>query len=190
MPQDSPPSAALEVTSTFTYDHPPMKPRTYVETSVISYLAARPSNDLVTAAHQKTTHEWWQRRDRFDLFISELVRIEAAAGDVSAAAARSRFLEGIPLAPMSDHARAFARELVAQRVVPSGSEADAAHIAVATMNSMQFLVTWNCKHIANAFAIARIAELCKADGLMPPTICTPDQFAETEHVEPQAPTDA
>jgi hypothetical protein len=153
-----------------------MKPRVYIETSVIGYLTSRPSRDIVTAGHQQITHEWWLRRERFDLFVSELVVREASDGDPRAAAERLLMLENLPQIPLNDEARELARTLGRGFAVPMGSETDAAHVAVATVHRMDFLLTWNCKHIANAFAVPKMAVLCQAAGWTMPTICTPEQF--------------
>ena len=153
-----------------------MKPRVYIETSVIGYLTTRPSRDIVVAGHQQITHEWWSRRERFELFISELVVREASDGDPHAAAERLMLLENLPQISMNDEARELARKLGHSGAVPMGSETDAAHVAVASVHGMDFLLTWNCKHIANAFSMAKMAVLCAAAGWAMPTICTPEQF--------------
>lgn len=155
-----------------------MKPRVYVETSVISYLAARPSRDLVVAAHQQSTHDWWQKRDEFDLFVSEIVLIEARGGDPEAAKRRLELVEGVAVLHVDQGVEALIERILSDGSMPPGSGADAGHVAIATVNSMQFLVTWNMKHIANAFAIDCLRASCEAEGYDMPTICTPDQLAE------------
>jgi len=154
-----------------------MKRKVYVETSVASYLTARPSRDLVVAAHQELTLEWWTNsRQRFDLFISELVLREASKGDPSAAAKRVSELAGIPLLPINDDVATLARSLIDRRVVPERAVEDALHLAVAVSHGMDFLLTWNCRHIANAEVIERLEDACLQLGLQVPTLCTPEQL--------------
>ncbi len=166
---------------------PPAKPRAYIETSVISYLAARPSRDVLTAAHQQITHDGWRQRERFDLFISEFVLIEARRGDQQAVQRRLDLLAPLPVLVADERVDALIERILEDGSVPRGNEADAAHIAVATVNSMQFLVTWNLKHMANAFMIARLRDSCESEGYATPTICTPEQFAESDSGDPTEP---
>jgi len=128
-----------------------MKPKVYLETSVISYLASRPSRDLIVAANQQITQEWWQvQRQDFDLFISQLVVQEASAGDKQAAERRLQAIANTPLLTLSEEAVTFAEKLVEEGAMPRKAVEDALHIAVATLNGMDYLLTWNFKHIANA----------------------------------------
>ncbi|MBF0182134.1 MAG: type II toxin-antitoxin system VapC family toxin [Magnetococcales bacterium] len=156
-----------------------MKPKVYLETSIISYLAARPNRDLVVAAHQQITAEWWDKsRRRFDLYTSELVIREAGAGDPKAAARRLEFLAGLHGLTIDEGALSLAKVLVESGAVPLQAAEDALHIAMATMNGMDFLLTWNCKHIANAAMWPRIDAVCRAQGYDPAAIATPEQLAE------------
>jgi hypothetical protein len=158
-------------------DH--MKPKVYLETTISSYLAAWPSRDLVTAAHQQITHEWWQdRRDEFDLFVSQLVLQEASAGDPDAAARRLAFLDDLPLLEQNEEAVALAEVLVAAIPLPERAAADALHIAIATVHSVDYLVTWNCTHIANARLRGSVEAICRSHGYQPPIICTPVELRE------------
>ena len=117
-----------------------MKPKVYIETSVISYLTARPSRDLVTAAHQQLTTDWWEdRRAHFDLYISQLVVRESSAGDEDAAKGRLDVIEQIPLLELNEEALALARSLVEDGPLPAKASEDALHIAVATVHGMDFL---------------------------------------------------
>ena len=113
-----------------------MKPRVYIETTIPSYLTARPSRDLVRAAHQQVTREWWDARHGFDLFVSEIVMSEAAGGDPEAAAKRLEAIAGIQFLRLDDHARVLARELVAAGPLPENAAIDALHVAVAVVNGM------------------------------------------------------
>ena len=157
-----------------------MKPRVYLETTIISYLTARPSRDLVTAAHQQITQQWWQtRRAHFDLFVSPPVIQEAQAGDPEAAARRIAGLQDIPLLTLSAEAAGLAQALIAQRPLPDTAVVDALHIAIAAVNGMHYLLTWNCTHIANAAIRSDIEDVCRARGYEPPVICTPEELSET-----------
>ena len=154
-----------------------MKRKVYIETSVVSYLTARPSRDLVVAAHQEITAEWWaNHRQRFDLFISDIVLREAARGDGSAAAKRLAELEGIDLLALDDSARELAHLFVERRLIPEKAVEDAFHIAVATTEGMDFLLTWNCRHIANAEVVEQLEAVCLERGYRMPTLCTPEQL--------------
>jgi hypothetical protein len=156
-----------------------MKPKVYIETTIPSYLAARPTRDLIVAAHQEITRQWWlERRDRFDLFISQFVISEAGGGDREAAQERLRLLDGIAILEVSDKVTSLAELLIARSVVPPRAAADAAHIAVAAVHGMDFLMTWNCAHLANAMMVAQIAEACSAAGCTCPVICTPEALLE------------
>jgi hypothetical protein len=155
-----------------------VKPRVYLETTVVSYLTALPSRDLVLAAHEQLTNEWWQGRGRFDLFVSEAVLQEAAGGDSAAATRRIVALQGIPVLAVTEAAASLARDLVAGHAVPAKAAVDAVHIAVAAVNGMDFLLTWNCAHIANAATRAMIDRVCRAAGVVPPVICTPEELME------------
>jgi len=154
-----------------------MKRRVYIETTVASYLTARPSRDLVVAAHQEITAEWWaDHRQRFDLYISELVLREARRGDESAAARRLEELAGIEVLDFDDETRELARLFVMRKLIPQKAVEDAFHIAVATAQGMHFLLTWNCRHIANAEVIERLEAVCLELGYRMPILCTPEQL--------------
>jgi len=158
-----------------------MEPTVYVEASIVSYLAARPSRDVITAAHQQLTTQWWAtRRSAFRLHISELVVQEASDGDPDAVRRRLDLLEGIPAVAVTADAVSFARSLVENRVVPRTAEADALHIAIAAAGGMEYLLTWNCRHIANAQIRGKIEELARLRGFEPPILCTPEELMETD----------
>ncbi|MBA3943716.1 MAG: type II toxin-antitoxin system VapC family toxin [Herpetosiphonaceae bacterium] len=149
----------------------------YLETTIVSYLTGRSSRDLIVAAHQQLTQEWWdQHRLAFDLYISQLVIQEASAGDPMVPKRRLVALEGIPLLALTEDAVALARALTNDGPVPAKSAADALHIAVAAINGMEFLLTWNCKHIANAITRSSIEAICRVRGYEPPIICTPEEL--------------
>jgi hypothetical protein len=154
-----------------------MKPRVYLETTIPSYLTARPSRDLVMAANQEVTHEWWTKcRDEYDLYVSQLVFEEASAGDSDAAEKRIETLRSIARLDVTAPATMLARMLVDGIPLPTKARADAIHIAVAAVNGMDFLLTWNCAHIANAALRPRIEKICREAGCEPPVICTPQEL--------------
>jgi hypothetical protein len=154
-----------------------MKRKVYIETTIASYLTARRNSDLVVAAHQQLTIEWWtHQRHRFDLYISDIVLREAARGDESAAAKRMVELQDIDVLGLDDRARELARVFVERRLIPVTAVEDALHVAVATVEGMDFLLTWNCRHIANAEVVERLDGVCLELGYRMPTLCTPEQL--------------
>lgn len=156
-----------------------MKPSLYLETTIIGYLASRTSRDLVTAANQQLTRDWWdQRREQFDLFVSEAVVAECTAGDPDAAQERLAILGALQVLDLTQVAEELAGTLVERIPLPEKAELDALHIAIATVNGMDYLLTWNCRHLANAALLHRIEETCRTEGFDPPVICTPQQLME------------
>src|SRR5438874_4153137 len=148
-----------------------MKPRVYLETTIVSYLTAWPSRDLVMAANQETTREWWTNcKEGFDLYVSETVIKEASAGDSAAASRRLEVLTPIPRLDITGEVEALAKALVAGVPLPARAQTDALHIAVAAVNGMNYLLTWNCAHIANAAMRPEIEAVCRAAGYEPPVI--------------------
>lgn len=161
-----------------------MKRTVYIETSVISYLAAYPSRDVVVAGHQQTTHEWWKtRRERYDLYVSELVLEEASGGDPDAALRRMEYGANLTALSLNEQAVLLARRMVEQHALPSKALADALHVAIAAENGVDFLLTWNCRHIANAETRSLIEETCHEAGFEPPIICTPEELLGWNDVE-------
>ena len=153
-----------------------MKRKVYIETSVISYLTARPSQNVIEAGHQQSTYMFWDRRREFDLFASELVLTECAAGDPEAASKRLAALQGIHLLEITVHGIELAKDLVAAGIVPSKASEDALHISITTVHFADYLLTWNCRHIANPEIQARISENFRLKGLFLPFICIPDEL--------------
>lgn len=154
-----------------------MKPAAYLETSIIGHFASRLSRDLLTAAHQQLTQQWWDtRRQEFDLYVSELVVREAAAGDPAEAQRRLACLEGISQLQLNDACRGLARELVEGHAIPQEAVEDAVHIAIAAVHGVDYLLTWNCAHIANAQRRDAIEQVCRNNGYEPPLICTPEEL--------------
>jgi hypothetical protein len=157
-----------------------LKPRVYIETSVLSYLTALPSRDLVRAAHQQLTIEWWARREQFELFVSEAVLAEIRKGDPAAAARRVAVTEGLQVLSATSEAQAIAAALLRASAMPRKAAVDAAHVAIAAVHGLEFLMTWNCAHIANAVMRPKIEAVCRQAGVVPPVICTPEELAIQE----------
>ena len=149
-------------------------PKLYLETTIPSYLVARPSRDLILSGHQETTRLWWEKkRGDYDLYVSELVLEETAAGDPAMAAARHAALTGLPQLAQTPAVDALAARILEQGIIPPGAAPDAEHLALAAVHAMNFLLTWNCKHIANALHRRRVEAVCAEAGLVCPIICTP-----------------
>jgi hypothetical protein len=154
-----------------------MKPSVYIETSFVSYLTALPSRDLITAAHQQLTHDWWQRkRYDFSLYASQLVVLEAGRGDPEAAEKRLNVLRDIELLETSQAAEKLAGEFLSRSVLPKKAADDALYIGIASVNGMNYLLTWNFKHIAKAETRDAVELICRQNGYQPPTICTPEEL--------------
>ncbi|MFM2293905.1 MAG: hypothetical protein RLZZ350_318 [Verrucomicrobiota bacterium] len=151
-----------------------LKPKVYLETTIPSLLAARPSRDVLLAGQQQATRDWWQeRRQHYQLFISGLVLVESRRGDVSAAKARDEVLVGCNVLEYTKAAQELAGEILAAHLLPAKAAVDAAHIAVAAVHEVDFLLTWNCRHIANAAIVDKVRAAIAAAGYAPPVICTP-----------------
>lgn len=154
-----------------------MKKAIYLETSIISYLTARTSRDLVTAARQQLTQEWWDtKRSEFKLFISQPVLNEAADGDPEAASKRLYILRKLPLLSVTNEAGQYAGFLVKETPFPEKARLDALHIAVASMHKMDYILTWNFKHIANAGIRSKLEVLAHSKNIELPVICTPEEL--------------
>ena len=157
-----------------------MKPSVYVETTIIGYLAARVSRDLVTASNQQLTQRWWSdHRERFELFVSRFVLDECAAGDDDAAQERLALIQDISVFDVTDDVRSLSKSLMREVPLPGKAQVDSLHISVAAVNGADYLLAWNCKHIANAVLRPRIETVCRRHGFEPPTICTPQELLES-----------
>jgi hypothetical protein len=158
-----------------------MKPTVYIETTVISYLTAWQRKDPSISDDMAATRRWWDHsRESFELFTSAAVVEEAAAGDSTAAAARLAILDTLPELPGSESATALAEALVVHSALPSKARIDALHIAIAAVNGMNYLLTWNCRHLANATLRTKIEQVCRQHGYEPPIICTPKELTEVQ----------
>ncbi|EDN71364.1 conserved hypothetical protein [Beggiatoa sp. PS] len=152
-----------------------MNPTVYVETSVISYLTAKSSRDIIASAKQQITQTWWNDiRHQFDIYISRLVLEEATQGNQEAADRRLEIIHRLPQVDITDNAIALAKLIMQNNCLPKKAENDALHIAIATIQKMGYLLTWNCKHIANATIQKEISKVVLAKGYELPILCTPD----------------
>ena len=156
-----------------------MKSRIYVETSVISYLAARPSDNAVNASRQYFSYQLWQRRERLGLVLSEAVMAEAALGDAQAVNNRLVFCNALPLLQLPSDALALAEQLVAKRALPAKAFTDAVHIATASLHEVNLIASWNFKHIAGPLARRKIEQTLEQLGQFVPTIATPEEILES-----------
>jgi len=152
------------------------KAKVYVETTVVSYLTARRTRDPIAVAHQAVTRRWWRRRKRFDLYCSQVVVREAGEGDAQAAQRRLAALKGLPSLQTTDAVKGLAAALVTAAALPKKATEDALHIALATVHGMDYLLTWNCTHIANAQIRNVVAAVAYDHGYGVPVICTPEEL--------------
>jgi predicted nucleic acid-binding protein len=158
-----------------------MPDRVYIETTVVSYLTARPSRDLIVAGHQQITHDWWETcRGGYELCVSQLVLQEAGDGDAQAAKERLDVLATMTLLEIEEAAIDLAEDLVRAGPLPSKAENDALHIAVAAVHRIPYLLTWNCRHMANATMRTQIEAVCATKGFKAPIICTPEEMMGEE----------
>lgn len=154
-----------------------MGKRVYIETSVVSYLVARPSRNILAAAWQQVTQGWWDRQGpRFELLTSELVLAEAGQGDPDAAKRRSEKLQGIPDLEVTSEVVALAKKLIAEGALPREAVDDAMHVAIAAVHGVDFLLTWNCRHLDNAERKPLVRSVCATAGYCCPEICSPQEL--------------
>jgi len=151
--------------------------KVYIETSIVSYLTARPSSDLLAAAWQKVTIDWWDtQRQRFDLFVSDIVVEEAGRGGNMAADRRLEALAAIPLLELTEEVLAFSEDLIRAGALPRKALGDSLHIAVSAVHGIDYLLTWNYRHIDNAETKPLIRKVCLANSYSYPEICTPQEL--------------
>jgi len=150
----------------------------YIETTVVSYLVANPSRDAILAAHQQLTRQWWQdERQRYKCVTSEEVLREAALGDTEMISHRAKALAGMTVLLVDDTARDLAGEIMAEKILPPAAASDAIHAAVASLNQVNILLTWNCRHLANPHLLRRLREFMARRALTLPEVCTPIELA-------------
>jgi len=156
-----------------------VKTRVYIETTIVSYLMAWPSRDVVRLAQQQATRDWWDtQRDRFEAVCSELVVLECAAGDRAAARGRLKAISTLPILALTEPATELADALLAAHAIPISAARDAAHVAICAAHRVPFLLTWNFKHLANAQMQDKIREVCIANQYPAPVICSPEALFE------------
>src|SRR5437016_1588392 len=156
--------------------------RIYIESTIPSYVVAHPARDLLQAARQQLTRDWWDlKRYPHELFTSQIVLDEMASGDAEMARQRLELVAHINLLDLTDDAKALTKDILRSGVLPADADRDAAHIALATVHEMDILLSWNCRHIANAFIQARLRKLADAAGCTLPVICTPEELLENEN---------
>ena len=156
--------------------------RIYIESTIPSYVVARPARDLLQAARQQLTRDWWDlQREKHELFTSQIVLDEIAFGEKAMAQLRVELLRSVPLLPVTEEVKEFAGKVLASGLLPATADRDAAHIALASAYEMDILLSWNCRHIANAAIQARLRKLADASGFTLPVICTPEELLENDH---------
>ena len=154
-----------------------MKAKVYLETTIVSYLTARPSRDVVMAAMIQQTNDWWtQQREKFDLFVAEPVFREAAKGDPEAARRRTEVLRKLELLPATEQSLRLAQSFLTHFAMPAKAADDALHVAIAASHGLGYLLTWNCRHIANVTMRPKLEALCLLENLRCPLICTPPEL--------------
>lgn len=159
-------------------------PRVYIETSIVSYLRQRSSGQVVTAARQLLTRRWWEsERFNFELVTSQYVIDEAADGDPQLAEERLESLDDIPLLQLGPDIDAIASEIMSRAILPPKAQVDALHIATAAHHGIDYLLTWNCTHIANARILPRIHRVLAEMNCFVPMICTPEEMLDDESAE-------
>jgi hypothetical protein len=153
--------------------------RIYIESTIPSYVVARPARDLLQAARQQMTKDWWEtKRQQHELFTGQLVLDEIAFGEPEMASRRLELVADLALLQSTEEACKLTQSIMDSRLLPAKAGGDAAHIALATFHKMDILLTWNCRHIANAFILGRLRRLIEADGYSVPTICTPEELLQ------------
>jgi len=154
-----------------------MKKSIYLETTVVSYYTSKPGRDIIVLAHQEITREWWHKSiKQFEIFISEVVIEEASMGDPEAAKRRLEELRDFPHLELNDKVEETAQMYMEKLEIPEKAFRDAAHLAVASVHNIDYLVTWNCKHLANGEIIRKLRDISKDLGIHTPIICTPEEL--------------
>jgi len=158
--------------------------RVYIESTSPSYIVARPARDLLQAARQQLAKDWWNsERNKHELFTSQAVLDEIALGEAAMARQRLDLIADLKLVDMTEDARALTKSILASRILPATADRDAAHIALASVHEMDMLLTWNCRHIANATIQTPLRRLVAVAGFALPVICTPEELIEANEEE-------
>lgn len=150
-----------------------------METSIFSYLTAKPSRNIIAAARQQLTIEWWEEhRHNYELFTSNAVIAEASQGDNRSAKIRLESLRGISILEITLSCQNIAEKIMSDTPMPSKAQDDALHVAISSYHKMNYLLTWNCRHLANAHLIPKLKSTVEAIGCHFPQICTPEELME------------
>jgi len=161
-------------------------PTVYIETSIVSYLRQRPSGQVVAAARQWLTRRWWDcERHKYELVTSQYVLDEAARGDPTQAAERLQALADIPLLQLTPEIAHIGQEILSRAILPSTAQVEALHIAAVAFHETDYLLTWNCRHIANAQILPKIREFLSELGCAVPMVCTPEEMVGEDENEPR-----
>ena len=159
------------------------KPKVYLESSVVSYRVARPSHDVIVAGHQKVTHVWWDNHlTEYEVCVSEFVLEEIQRGDADASSERVKIASGFAILPASAEVAPLAAEYMRELQLPNKALYDTLHIAIASVHGVEYLLTWNCRHIANAHLRRRISEINMRMGIFTPIICTPEELLDEDDI--------
>lgn len=157
-----------------------MKKSVYIETTVVSYLTAKPSRDILIAGHQEATRELWSKLSRHETYVSALVVQEAGRGDPTQAQIRLAAIAKIPMLDIDDEARSLAEEIIAKKGIPAEYPEDALHIAIAAVNGVDVIITWNFAHLNNPFTRRKVRKIVEAKGYSCPEVSSPDELLEVE----------
>jgi predicted nucleic acid-binding protein len=152
----------------------------YLESSVISYLTGRNSRDLIITAHQQVTRDWWAQRGSFQLFVSDYVLAEISTGDAEQALLRLQQASEAAILESSVRTEQLADTLLLANALPAKARLDALHIAICAVQNIDYLLTWNCKHIANAKTMSLIERVCVQNSFKCPRLCTPLELTKDE----------
>ena len=158
-----------------------MKKHIYIETTVVSYLTAKPSRDIMIAGHQEVTRELWAKlSSRYETYVSALVFQEAGRGDPDQAQMRLAAIAKFPMLDIDDEARFLADKIIAKKGISTEYPEDALHIAVAAVNGIEVILTWNFAHLNNPFTRKKVRKIVEAEGYICPEICSPEELLEVE----------
>lgn len=156
-----------------------MKPTVYIESTIISYLTAKPSRDLIVAAHQQLSNDWWdQIRPQVECYISPFVVQEISEGDKDASSRRIKFVNDIPVLEINREIQKLAQQYFESLKIPEKARLDALHLAVAVWHEMDYLLSWNCKHIVSGRVRKTIEEINSQLLIKTPALCTPEELME------------
>lgn len=155
------------------------KQKVYIETSVISYLTAKPSRDLIIAGHQKITSDWWHKaKHKFDCYISQIVIEEISMGDKNAALKRMKAIKNLSELTYNQEVKDLASKYLKLLNIPDKSRLDAFHLSFSVIYKIDYLLSWNCRHIANAVVNFKLREFNDKNSLFVPFLCTPQELLE------------